>query len=76
MNVHKRYKMYKKGKKWCCMALTTFVAILGVLTTTEIANADIVTDPDQILKLRNGLRPDIKCHNRSVAGYCPEHIPE
>ena len=28
-----------------------------------------------ILKLRNGLRPDIKCHNRSVAGYCPEHIP-
>ena len=48
MNVHKRYKMYKKGKKWCCMALTTFVAILGVLTTTEIANADIVTDPDQV----------------------------
>ncbi|MFJ6972023.1 KxYKxGKxW signal peptide domain-containing protein [Limosilactobacillus mucosae] len=27
MNVYKRYKMYKKGKKWCCMALTTFVAI-------------------------------------------------
>ena len=20
--------------------------------------------------------PDIKCHNRSVAGYCSEHIPE
>ncbi|EDN87509.1 hypothetical protein PARMER_01084 [Parabacteroides merdae ATCC 43184] len=29
-----------------------------------------------ILKLRNGLQPDIKCHNRSVAGYCSEHIPE
>ena len=27
-------------------------------------------------KLRNGLQPDIKCHNRSEAGYCSEHIPE
>ena len=49
MNVHKRYKMYKKGKKWCCMALTTFVAILGVLTTTQTANADVVNENQTVL---------------------------
>lgn len=49
MNVHKHYKMYKKGKKWCCMALTTFVAILGVLTTTQTANADVVNENQTVL---------------------------
>ncbi|MFR0593508.1 N-acetylmuramoyl-L-alanine amidase [Limosilactobacillus mucosae] len=77
MNVHKRYKMYKKGKKWCCMALTTFVAILGVLTTTEIANADIVTDPDQVA-LVSSTKTTIANENSSSADLntTSENVPE
>lgn len=76
MNVHKRYKMYKKGKKWCCMALTTFVAILGVLTTTEIANADIVTDPDQVA-LVSSTKTTIANENSSSADLntTSENVP-
>ena len=77
MNVHKRYKMYKKGKKWCCMALTTFVAILEVLTTTEIANADIVTDPDQVA-LVSSTKTTIANENSSSADLntTSENVPE
>ena len=76
MNVHKRYKMYKKGKKWCCMVITTFVAILGVLTTTEIANADIVTDPDQVA-LVSSTKTTIANENSSSADLntTSENVP-
>lgn len=59
------------------MALTTFVAILGVLTTTEIANADIVTDPDQVA-LVSSTKTTIANENSSSADLntTSENVPE
>lgn len=48
MDVHKYYKMYKKGKKWCCMALTTLATVTGVFATTQFAKADTVSDVSQV----------------------------
>ena len=48
MNVYKHFKMYKKGKKWCCMALTTLAAVTGVFATTQFAKADTVSDVSQV----------------------------
>lgn len=48
MNVYKHFKMYKKGKNWCCMALTTLAAITGVFATTQFAKADTVSDVSQV----------------------------
>ena len=58
------------------MALTTFVAILGVLTTTEIANADIVTDPDQVA-LVSSTKTTIANENSSSADLntTSENVP-
>ena len=40
MDVRKHYKMFKKGKKWCCMALTAVAVATGTMMATQTANAD------------------------------------
>lgn len=37
-----RYKMYKSGKQWCCAALATLTAVLGITLTTMNVSADTV----------------------------------
>ncbi|MCT2918718.1 hypothetical protein EFM26_09445, partial [Limosilactobacillus fermentum] len=45
MEAHKHFKMYKDGKKWCVMAITTAATVLGVATaTTANAQADSVSE--------------------------------
>lgn len=45
MEINRHYKLFKKGKNWCTMALTTLAVITGVtLITTQNANADSVSD--------------------------------
>ena len=39
MEEQKHYKMFKKGKNWCYMAIATVAVALGV-STTSVANAD------------------------------------
>ena len=41
METKKRFKLYKSGKKWCCVALTTTAAIIGIATSHQSANADV-----------------------------------
>ena len=38
MDVRKHYKMFKKGKKWCCMALTAVAVATGTMMATQTAN--------------------------------------
>ena len=40
MNTLKHYKMFKKGKNWCFMAITTVAVALGALNVSMQANAD------------------------------------
>ena len=44
MDVRKHYKMFKKGKKWCCMALTTVAVAAGTVMATQTANADTAVE--------------------------------
>ena len=45
MEVRKRFKLYKSGKKWCVVAITTAATVLGVATaTTANAQADSVSE--------------------------------
>ena len=39
MEEQKHYKMFKKGKNWCYMAIATVAIAFGV-STTSVANAD------------------------------------
>ncbi|MCB8642846.1 KxYKxGKxW signal peptide domain-containing protein, partial [Holdemanella sp. DFI.5.55] len=48
MDVRKHYKMFKKGKKWCCMALTTVAVAAGTLMATQTVNADTVSDANNV----------------------------
>lgn len=48
MDVRKHYKMFKKGKKWCCMALTAVAVATGTMMATQTANADIAIKTDNI----------------------------
>lgn len=38
--------MFKKGKKWCYMALTTVAVVVGTLMVTQTANADTTVETD------------------------------
>ena len=40
MSVHKHYKMFKKGKNWCYMAIATLSVAVGVLSFTQKVSAD------------------------------------
>ena len=41
MSVYKHYKMFKKGKNWCCMAIATLSVAVGVLSLSQHnVNAD------------------------------------
>ena len=41
MSVYKHYKMFKKGKNWCCMAIATLSVALGALSISQHnVNAD------------------------------------
>ena len=45
MESKKHYKLYKSGKKWCVVAITTAATVLGVATaTTANAQADSVSE--------------------------------
>ncbi len=45
MEVSKHFKMYKKGKNWCTMALATAAVALGTtVVTAKPANADATSD--------------------------------
>ncbi|WP_191980697.1 KxYKxGKxW signal peptide domain-containing protein, partial [Limosilactobacillus reuteri] len=35
MSIHKHYKMYKKGKNWCYMAIATLVVAVGALSVSQ-----------------------------------------
>ncbi|MBM6955326.1 C40 family peptidase [Lactobacillus coleohominis] len=55
MESKKRYKLYKSGKKWCCMALTTIATAVGMITTQQHIQADTTTnnDPQQVVVNQN-----------------------
>ena len=40
MSVHKHYKMFKKGKNWCYMAIATLSVAVGTLSVSQSVNAD------------------------------------
>ncbi|MBC8743165.1 glucosaminidase domain-containing protein [Lactobacillus sp. Marseille-P7033] len=40
MNITKHYKMYKKGKNWCYMAIATLAVAVGVLSVSQGVSAD------------------------------------
>ena len=40
MNILKHYKMFKKGKNWCYMAIATVAVALGAMNISVQANAD------------------------------------
>ena len=41
MSVYKHYKMFKKGKNWCCMAIATLSVAMGALSISQHnVNAD------------------------------------
>ena len=40
MNILKHYKMFKKGKNWCFMAIATVAVAFGALNVSTQANAD------------------------------------
>ena len=40
MSVHKHYKMFKKEKNWCYMAIATLSVAVGTLSVSQNANAD------------------------------------
>ena len=41
MSVYKHYKMFKKGKNWCCMAIATLSVAVGALSISQHnVNAD------------------------------------
>ncbi|WP_076459662.1 NlpC/P60 family protein [Limosilactobacillus caccae] len=40
MNTKKHYKMFKKGKNWCYMAIATLAVAVGTLAGSQTANAD------------------------------------
>ena len=47
MESSQHFKMYKKGKQWCTMALASVMVGLGALATTQTtANADTTTTTD------------------------------
>ena len=50
MEVIKHFKMYKKGKKWCTMALATAAVTLGATMVT--AHADETALLPQLLQPR------------------------
>ena len=41
MNISKHYKMFKKGKNWCFMAIATVAVAIGALNVSAQANADV-----------------------------------
>ena len=41
MNILKHYKMFKKGKNWCFMAIATVAVAIGALNVSAQANADV-----------------------------------
>ncbi len=40
MNIVKHYKMFKKGKNWCYMAIATIAVAFGAMSVSTQANAD------------------------------------
>lgn len=45
MEINRHYKLFKKGKNWCTMALTTLAVVTGiVLTTGQTVKADNVNN--------------------------------
>ncbi len=40
MNILKHYKMFKKGKNWCYMAIATIAVTFGAMSISTQANAD------------------------------------
>lgn len=47
METKKRYKLYKKGKLWCCSAIVLAMAFVGLATTSESAHAAVSTTPQE-----------------------------
>lgn len=43
MQNKRHYKMYKKGKLWCCSAIVLTMAFIGLATPNKDINADITT---------------------------------
>lgn len=43
MESKKHFKLYKSGKKWCCMALTTAAAVIGVAVAHQTVQADVTS---------------------------------
>ena len=49
MEINRHYKLFKKGKNWCTMALTTFAVVTGIaLTTGQTAKADSVSNVNNV----------------------------
>ena len=48
MDSVKHYKLFKKGKNWCAMAITTAVAIAGITLSVNHVQADTVDSTTQV----------------------------
>ena len=48
MDSVKHYKLFKKGKNWCVMAITTAVAIAGITLSVNHVQADTVDSTTQV----------------------------
>ena len=47
METKRHYKLYKKGKLWCCSAIILAMAVVGLTTTGESAHAAVSTFPQE-----------------------------
>ena len=48
MNILKHYKMFKKGKNWCFMAIATVAVAFGAMNISAQANADTNGTAEQV----------------------------
>ena len=48
MNILKHYKMFKKGKNWCFMAIATVAVAFGAMNISAQANADTNGTDEQV----------------------------
>ena len=49
MSIHKHYKMYKKGKNWCYMAIATLVVAVGALSVSQGVSADSTVNTTSVI---------------------------
>lgn len=47
METKRHYKLYKKGKLWCCSAIILAMAVVGLTATNESAHAAVSTSPQE-----------------------------